>query len=100
MMTAITIKHIIRGDLVFVQTRLEQLHGITQEIERRMDRSPRAYRRGSLSQLQPTREKQIEALRGLCTKMRELMPRVTEFIGFPPADPSAEIDTLFALTNR
>ena len=102
MMTAVTIKYIVRGDLVFVQTWLEQLQRITQEIETRMERIPReqAYRRGSLSPLQPTREKQIESLQGLCHQMRELMPRVTEFIGFAPANPAAEIDTLFALTKE
>jgi predicted nucleotidyltransferase len=102
MMTAITIRHITRGDLVFVQTWLEQLQRMIREIERRMERIPgqQAYRRGSLSQFQATREKQIEALQQLCNQMQRLTPRVTEFIGVSLADPSAEIDTLFALTNR
>jgi hypothetical protein len=75
---------------------------MVRETERRMERIPQeqAYRRGSLSQFQATREKQIDALQRLCNQMRRLTPRVTEFIGFAPADPSAEIDTLFALTNR
>jgi len=101
MMTAVTIKYIIRGDLVFVQTWLEQMQGMIREIERRMERIPegQTYRRGSLSQLQPTREKQIEALQQLCKEMQELTPRITDFIGFTPADPSAEIEILLALIN-
>jgi predicted nucleotidyltransferase len=101
MMTAVTIKYIIRGDLVFVQTWLGQLQGMIQETERRMERIPKqqAYRRGSFSQLQATREKQIEALQQLCNQMQGLTARVTEFIGFSPANPSTEIETLLALIN-
>ena len=102
MMVAVTIKYIIRGDLVFAQTWLEQLERMIRETERRIEEIPReqVHRRGSLSQLQPTREKQIEALQGLCNKMRELTPRVKDFVGFAPADPSAEIDTLFGLMDQ
>jgi predicted nucleotidyltransferase len=102
MMTAVTIKYIVRGDLVFVQTWLEQLHKTIREIEIRMEGNSlqEAHRRGSLSQLQPTREQQIETLQQLCQHIRELKPRVAAFLEFTPADPSAEIDILFALTNE
>jgi predicted nucleotidyltransferase len=102
MMTAITIKYIVREDLVFVQEWLEILHGMVREIERRIERVPwqNAYVRGSLSKLQPTREKQIESLKQLCERMKELKPRVAEFTQSEPLMPIAEIETLFSLTKN
>ena len=99
MMTAITIKYIIREDLVFVQEWLEHLHGMVREIERRMQRISwlDAYVRGSVSQFQPTREKQIESLRQLCSRMQELKQRVAEFVESDPLMPITEIETLFTL---
>jgi hypothetical protein len=99
MMTAITIKYIIRRDNVFVTRWLEELHGLMRELERRINRLPLHYTRGSFSQLQATRESQIESIRELCKKMQELTPQVTQFIGFVPASPIAEIETLLKLAN-
>lgn len=102
MMAAVTTKYIIRGDLVSAQAWLEQLFWVIREIERRIERVPQgqSYQRGSLSQIQPTREKQTETLNELCQRMRELAPRVTQFTGVTLTDPSAEIDTLLALNNE
>jgi predicted nucleotidyltransferase len=102
MMTAITIKYIIRRDLVFVQYWLEQLHALIREIERRMEGVSwqDAYTRGSISQFQSTREKQIESLRQLIIRMQELKPKITEFIKSGPNMPLAEIEILLALTNE
>lgn len=100
MMTAVTIKYIIRGDNVFVTHWTENLHGLIQEIERRINREPWNYTRGSLSQLQITREKQIESIYELCEKMQELKPKVSEFIRSEPATPISEIETLLALANK
>jgi predicted nucleotidyltransferase len=102
MMTAITIKYIIRGDLVFVQNWLEELHKMIREIERRMEGMSRlqAYVRGSLSQLQPTREKQIESLRELILKMQTLEPAIEEFTGSKLAAPVTEIEQLLSLATE
>ena len=102
MMTAITIKYIVREDLAFVQEWLEHLHGIARDIERRIERVSwqDAYVRGSVSQFQPTRKKQIESLRALCRRMQELKPKVAEFTESPPLMPLAEIETLFSLTKN
>jgi predicted nucleotidyltransferase len=102
MMTAITIKYIVREDLVFVQEWLEHLHGMVREIERRLERVPwqNAYLRGSVSKLQPTHEKQIESLKQLCERMKELKSKVAEFTGSEPLMPVAEIETLFSLTKN
>jgi hypothetical protein len=56
--------------------------------------------RGSVSKLQPTREKQIESLKQLCERMKELKPRVAEFTQSEPLMPIAEIETLFSLTKN
>jgi predicted nucleotidyltransferase len=98
MMSAITIKYIVRGDDVFVTYWLEELHRIQHDIERRLDRLPPQYQRGTLSQFQPTRQKQIESLRQLCEQMQRLTPKATQFMGTDPAIPLEEIETLFSLT--
>lgn len=102
MMTAITIKYIIRDDLVFVQSWLEVLHKLIREIERRMEGISwlQAYARGSMSQLQPTREKQIESLRELILKMQKLHPALEKFTGLELALPLKEIDLLLSLTEE
>jgi len=97
MMSAVTIKYIIRADDVFVIQWLENLHGLVHEIERRIHREPWKYTRGSLSQLRPTRQGQVKSLRQLCGRMQELAPEVQNFSGTVPALPLAEIEALFSL---
>lgn len=99
MMTAITIKYIVRNDGVFAVEWIEHLHSMVREIERWLNGEPWKYHRGSLSQLQPTREKQIELLKQLCQRMQELQPKVAEFTGSDPLVPLAEIETLFSFVN-
>ena len=100
LMTATTIKYIHRDDGVFAAEWIEHLHGLIHEIERRTNREPWKYTRGSLSKLQPTREKQVESIRELCKRMQTLKPRVAEFIGAQPAMPLAEIETLISLADE
>jgi predicted nucleotidyltransferase len=100
MMTAITIKYIVRGDPVFATHWLEELHGMCHEIERQINRGPSQYTRGSLSQFQPTREGQIESIHQLCDKMQELTSQAAHFIGFTPALPLEEIESLLSLAKE
>src|SRR5258706_13463737 len=100
MMAAITIKYIIRGDGVFVAHWIENLHSLIREIERQINGEPWNYTRGSLSQLQTTREKQIESLKQLCKKMQDIKPKVAEFSGSEALLPLEEIETLFFLVNK
>lgn len=99
MMTAVTIKYIHRDDSVFVAEWIEHLHGLIHEIDRRLNGQPWSYTRGSLSKLQPTREKQLELIRYLCNRMQGLKSRVTEFTGSEPAMPIKEIETLLLLAG-
>ena len=100
MMTAITIKYIIRDDGVFATQWIENLYRLTQEIKRRINRERWNYRRGSLSQFQTTREKQIESIQALCNRMQELRPKVSEFIRSEPAAPISEVETLLSLAKK
>jgi len=100
MMTAVTIKYIIREDRVFAMQWIENLHSLIQEIEGQMDGKSWEHHRGSFSQLQPNAEKQIESLIQLCRKMQELKPKVAEFTETDPLMPSAEIEFLFSLANQ
>jgi len=102
MMTAVTIKYIIRGDLVFVQTWLEVLHTLLREIERRMEGIPwlQAYVRGSVSQFQPTRGQQLAALKELVRKMQALHPTIQKFTDSALAVPVTEIEFLLSLADK
>jgi len=100
MMAAITIKYTIREDGVFVNQWLEHLHRIKYEIERRLNGKPWKYHRGSITQLQPTRENQIESIRELCNHMLELKPKVSQFIGSEPLTPITEIESILALVDN
>ena len=102
MMAAITIKYAIRDDLVFVQNLLEQLHGLIRETERRIERLSweQMYTRGSISQLQPTREMQMAALRQLIRKMQDLKPNIRQFTEVELVDPIAEIELLLSLEDE
>ena len=99
MMTAVTIKYIHRDDDVFAAEWIEHLHGLLHEIERRLNRESWRYRRGSLSKLLPTREKQLQSIKELCNHMLELKAKVSEFTGSEPLTPISEIDDLFILAN-
>ena len=99
MMAAITIKYIIRGDGFFAAQWIENLHGLIQTIERSINREAWSYTPGSLSQLQTTREKQIESIHKLCERMQELKPKVSEFIMSEPVTPVLEIKILLSLAN-
>jgi predicted nucleotidyltransferase len=100
MMTAVTIKYIYRDDGVFAAEWIEHLHGLIHEIDRRLNGQPRSYTRGSLSKLQPTREKQLESIRELCNRVQGLKSRVTTFTGSEPVSPSVEIEVLLSLVNK
>ena len=102
MMAAVTIKYLIRGDLVFVQNWLEELHKMIREIERRIEGISwlQAHVRGSLSQLQPTRERQLESLQELIKRMQALQPAISEFTGSELAVPLSEIEFLLSLAEE
>jgi len=100
MMTAITIKYMVRRDDVFVAEWVEHLHSLQREIERRLERKPWQYTRGPLSSLQATREAQLKSIRQLCNHMLELKDRVSEFLGSEPLTPIAEIEELFAFAQN
>jgi hypothetical protein len=99
MMTAITIKYVIRSDDVFAAAWIEHLHGLLREIERRIHQEPWKYTRGSLSSLQPGREEQLQTIKKLCNRMLEQKERVSEFIGSQPLTPTAEIEELLNLAQ-
>ncbi len=100
MMTAVTIKYVIRDDGVFATHWIESLHSLAGDIERQINGEPWIYTRGSLSRPQRSRENQIESLKTLCKRMQELKPKVAEFMESKPLLPSAEIEKLFSLADK
>jgi hypothetical protein len=57
------------------------------------------YRRGSLTQLAPTRHDQVEAMRRLCDQMLQLMPEVSKLGGQVPTSASSAIERLLSLVE-
>jgi predicted nucleotidyltransferase len=100
MMTAVTIKYSIRNDDVFVTRWLEILYGLVEEIELQLRGEPSEYVRGSLTRLQPTREKQIESIRSVCRTMQALTPQIEQFSETALVHPSKEIETLLSLVSN
>lgn len=100
MMAAITTKYIIRKDQVFVTRWLEELHRIHYEIERRIKHLPLQYKRGSLSQFQATRTKQIDSICQLCERMQTITPEIETFVGSVLVVPMKEIETLLSLAEE
>jgi hypothetical protein len=100
MMTAVTIKYATRNDSVFITEWTEHLHHLIYEIERRLDGEPWKYKRGSRSQFQPTREKQLESIRGLCDRMLQLRSKVASFTMSEPLTPISEINQLLLLAQN
>lgn len=99
MMTAITVKYIVRKDGVFATHWIENLHSIYREMERKINGEPWSYVRGSLSQLQTTPESQLQSLKNLCLRMQELKPQVAKFTGTEPLTPITEIEMLSSLVT-
>jgi len=100
MMTAVTIKYAVRADGVFVTEWTEHLHNLVYEIERRLNREPWKYKRGSRSQFQPTREKQLESIHELCNRMLALKSEVSNFTGSEPLTPISEINQLLLFAHN
>ena len=99
MMTAITIKYIVRHDAVFVQRWLEELDRMVREIQRLVAGESQRYRRGSLTKLESTCDGQVRAIRQLCTRMLDYSPRIVELGGVVPDSPMPAIKTLLDLVE-
>jgi hypothetical protein len=99
MMMAITVKYIIRGDGVFVNTWLEELNKLVYEVERRITEEAWRYRRGSFSVLESAPAGQVRAIRRFGERMVELMPEVSRLGDYVPAMPMATIDLLINMAK-
>ena len=97
MMTAVTVKYMLRGDGVFVAQWLEELHRMVEGVERLVAGEAWHYRRGSRSWLEPPREGQEKAIRQLCDQMLGLMPEVTKLGGYVHPSPMPAIEILLNL---
>jgi len=100
MMTAITAKHIVRGDGVFVQCWLEELNRMVHEVERLTKGEAWHYRRGSLTTMAVTREDQIGVIYQLGERILNLMPEVAKMGGYVSSSPMPTIETLLKLADR
>lgn len=95
MMSAVTIKYLIRRDQVFVTIWLEELQRIRLEVERLIQGRPFSYQAGSRSEFALTVIAQKQAIQHLITVMEEIN-RALELTSKPPIN---ELNRLLALVD-
>jgi hypothetical protein len=99
MMAAVTAKYIGRDDGLFVNTWLEELSRLGDEVERRVNGDSWQYRRGSAGTLQPTHEAQLAALRVQCERILSLMPSVVALGGYVPSGAMNTLEVLLEIVT-
>ena len=97
MMLAVTAKYMVRQDAVKVQGFLDILHHLLQDIEHLLDGQGLHYRRGSLMELQVTRDAQLMTCRVLIQRMRNLKPQLMSMGIDLPSAPAEAIERLLDL---
>ncbi|MBM7844755.1 hypothetical protein [Herpetosiphon giganteus] len=95
MMSAVTIKYLIRKDHGFVTTWLEELQRIVLEVERLIEQRPWSYQHGSRSQFAATTLAQKQAIQGLIAAMQHLTSPLAELRHAP----LPELERLLALVE-
>ena len=100
MMAAVTVKYIRRGEDVFVNTWLETLSNLVEEVERQIMAQPWQYQRGSAMKLSTTPREQIAAIRQLCTQMETLSPDLARMGGTVPESPMTVIEILLGVVEE
>ncbi len=95
MMSAVTIKYLIRHDHVFVMIWLEELQRIGLEVERLIQKRPLHYQHGSRSQFATTTHAQKQAIQHLIATMVQLTSMLDDIA---PA-PLPELERLLALVE-
>jgi hypothetical protein len=97
MMAFVTAKYIGRGRHVFVNSWLQQLAYLGDEVEQRLKGETWHYRSGSHITLQPIRESQLALLRQLCERIQTLMPGVVALGGSVPPRPMETLEQLLSI---
>jgi hypothetical protein len=100
MMAAVTVKYTRRGEGMFVNTWLETLTNLVEEIERQVKPQPWQYQRSSAMKLSTTPRQQIAALRQLCHQMESLGPDLARLGGTVPESPMYTIETLLSVVEE
>ncbi|MFZ6026199.1 MAG: aminoglycoside 6-adenylyltransferase [Chloroflexota bacterium] len=100
MMAAVTVKHIARGDAVFVNRWLEELAGLIQEVHRLIQGQPWSYLRGPSNTLAVTPDEQIRSLHQLCEQMMMLMPTVKQLGGYVAESPMLTVERLIGIAQE
>jgi hypothetical protein len=96
MMMTVTIKYMLRRDVVYFHILLDGLHRILNEVARLVEERPYAYHSGSLVTLAVTYSEQVAALREIEAQIPNLMSRVAELGGYVPDQPMRLIEHLLA----
>jgi hypothetical protein len=100
MMAAVTVKYIRRGEGVFVNTWLETLSSLVEEVERQIMAQPWQYQLGSAIKLRLTPREQIAAIRQLCDQMQTLKPDLARLGGTVPESPMTVIEILLGVVEE
>lgn len=97
MMTAVAVKYLLRGDVVYFHMLLDNLHRTFNDVSRLIEDEVGTYRGGSIVALAATQPEQIAAIQEIAHRMLALRPLVIELGGYVPDHPMAIIDQLLAL---
>jgi hypothetical protein len=97
MLLAISVKYLLRHDIVRFHTLLSQAHKALIDVAGLVENNAWQTSSGSLVNLSITQREQTLAVRSAARQMLELMPKVVAIGGYVPVDPMAVVEKLLAL---
>lgn len=98
MMLTITIKYMLRLDIVFFHMLLDGLHRTLMEATYLIEGRAWVYHSGSQVRLAITQREQRRAIQDIAAQMQVLMPKLAALGGYLPNDPMSAVDYLLAFS--
>lgn len=97
MMMTVTIKYMLRRDIVYFHMLLDNLHRVLTDVTRMLEGRSYEHHSSSMATLAVNFPEQVAAIRGIAEKMLALMPTIVERGGYVPDDPIHVVEQLLAL---
>ncbi len=99
-MVPIAIKYMLRAEPVAFQDELETLHGLLRETEGLVAGQVVPYSGRASAQLYTTQEQRVAAVRELCERMLQLMPKVEQMGGYVYPSPMSIVHIWLAMAAQ
>jgi len=100
LMTAISIKYMLRGDTVALYGFLSATHYTLQEMKRLVAGEPQHFRHGSIKTFATAQQAQVALIRELCHEMLAVMPRLSDLGAYVPDDPMSVIEVWLSMAKQ